>query len=77
MAVKRRKEKKNKMKELIKNSRKIKCCFCDAKENCKRRAYKEHSEEMGISTHCSITPNKKKKAKKKKKSFMEKAVSSL
>lgn len=64
MAVKRRREKKAKMEKLVKDSVLIKCCYCDIKDNCTRRAYKEKSENMGIKTHCSITPNKKKKKKK-------------
>ena len=59
MAVKRKNEKKAKMQNLIKESKKIKCCYCDARENCRSRVYKEKSEEMGINTYCSITPNKK------------------
>lgn len=65
MAVKKRNLKKEKMKNLIKDSKKIKCCYCDARENCRSRAYKENSENMGINTYCSITPNKKVKKNNK------------
>lgn len=68
MAVKRKLEKRNKMKDLIKNSVTIKCCYCNAKDNCSSRYSKEKSEQMGIKTHCSITPNKTKSSIKKKKS---------
>ncbi|MGL5458086.1 MAG: hypothetical protein ACRDBY_00565 [Cetobacterium sp.] len=53
------------MKNLMEKSVKIKCCYCDAKDNCKTRQWKERSEEMGIKTYCSLTPNKIKKTKKK------------
>lgn len=65
MAVKRKNLKKEKMQKLISESKKIKCCYCDARETCKTRAYKEKSEEMGINTYCSITPNKKVKKNKR------------
>lgn len=65
MAVKRKNEKKLKMKKLIKESKKIRCRFCDIKDTCRTRAYKENSEKMGINTYCSLTPNKKKSKKRK------------
>ena len=69
MAVKAKKRKKLRMQELIKNSKKIKCCYCDICDTCTVRAQKEKSENMGIITHCTLTPNilvkKNKKGKKK------------
>lgn len=59
MAVKRRKEKKQKVKKLIKDSMRIKCCYCDAYQTCNTKSTKEKSELMRIITYCSITPNKK------------------
>lgn len=67
MAVKRKKMKKNKIKDLYDRSVKIKCCYCDAKENCSYRGYKESSEKMGITTYCAKTPNRPKSFAKKKK----------
>jgi CobQ-like glutamine amidotransferase family enzyme len=57
MAVKRKNEKKAKMQELISNSRKIKCCYCDLNGKCHVQASKEKSESLGIITHCTLTPN--------------------
>lgn len=70
MAVKARNRKRLKMQELIKNSKKIKCCYCDICDTCSVRSQKEKSENMGIITHCTLTPNilvKKKNKKSKKK----------
>ena len=63
MAVKAKNKKKQKMAELIKNSTKIKCCYCDLSGKCSLQASKEKSEAMGIITHCTLTPNTKKKKK--------------
>lgn len=68
MAVKARNRKRKKMQDLMKNSKCIKCCYCDSKDTCPVRKQKEKSENMGIMTHCTLTPNiftKKKKKKKK------------
>ncbi len=67
MAVKAKNQKKLKMAELIKNSTKIKCCYCDLSGECSLQASKEKSENMGIITHCTLTPNTKKKKKTAKK----------
>lgn len=69
MAVKAKNRKKLRMQELIKNSKKIKCCYCEICDTCNVRAQKEKSENMEIITHCTLTPNvlvkKNKKSKKK------------
>jgi hypothetical protein len=67
MAVKAKNKKKLQMAELIKNSTKIKCCYCDLSGKCSLQASKEKSENMGIITHCTLTPNTKKKKKTVKK----------
>lgn len=69
MAVKAKNRKKNKMKELISKSVKIKCEYCELYGNCKTQLNKEKSEQMGIITYCTLTPNKLKKKTKKKKKF--------
>lgn len=56
--MKERKRKKNKVKEMYKNAKKIKCCYCSLKDNCVHRASKEKSENMGITTYCTLTPRK-------------------
>lgn len=61
MAKKRAKQKKARSQFLTDNAVKIKCCYCDDKDTCKIRAGKERTEKMGITTKCTITPNKKKK----------------
>lgn len=71
MAVKCKKRKKENLKEMYEKSIKIKCCFCDIKETCKFKSYKEHSESLGIKTYCSVTPNKTKKFLKSKKANKE------
>lgn len=65
MAVKQRKRKKNYIKELYKKAVKIRCFRCDDKESCPYRKNKEKSEQMGIVTYCTMTPNKKKRKVKK------------
>lgn len=67
MAVKRKNEKKYKLENLYDKCVKIKCCYCDAKETCKSRSYKESSEKLGITTYCSQTPNRPKSFAKKSK----------
>lgn len=67
MSVKRKLQKKKKMQDLINNSVRIKCCYCNIKDSCSHRYSKEKSEQMGIKTFCSITPNKTKSSIKKKK----------
>lgn len=64
MAKKRAKQKKARSQYLTENAVKIKCCYCDARETCKYRAQKESTEKIGITTKCTMTPNKKKQAKK-------------
>lgn len=60
MAVKKKQLKKNQSKELIEKSVRIKCCYCDIKDDCLLKARKERSEKMGINTFCSLTPNRPK-----------------
>lgn len=70
MAVKAKKRKKLESAESWARAVKIKCCYCDIKEECKFRARKENDENKGIVTYCTQTPNtvgkKKKKSKAKK-----------
>lgn len=61
MAVKARNRKKQNILNMIDNSKKIACRHCDLFRNCKTQEYKEKSEEIGITTYCSLTPNKEKK----------------
>lgn len=58
---------KKRVKKLKENGVNIKCCYCEAKENCKTRAFKEKSEDYGFKTYCTLTPNKTKKFLKKNK----------
>jgi hypothetical protein len=67
MSVKRKNEKRNKLDELYKKSVKIKCIYCDSKDDCRFRKNKEKSEDMGITTYCTMTPNKPKSFLKKQK----------
>ena len=67
MTLKRKSQKRAKLDSLYANSVKIKCCFCDIKETCSVRASKEKSEAMGITTFCTLTPNKTKSFIKKQK----------
>lgn len=64
MAVKAKNQKRNRADELIKNSVKIKCCYCDLSGKCTLQPSKEKSENMGIITHCTLTPNVKKRKTK-------------
>ena len=66
MAVKAKNRKKSKMEELINNSTKIKCCYCDLNGKCNLQPSKEKSEALGIITHCTLTPNVTKKHRKSK-----------
>lgn len=61
----KKKNAKKQMKYLMDNGVKIKCMFCDIKNNCKTRVNKEKSEALGIITYCTLTPNRPKKRKKK------------
>lgn len=75
MAVKARNRKRNESIERDKKAVKIKCCYCNIKEDCKFRKRKEESENKGISTLCTITPNIiVKKKKKTKNAFTEKYI---
>lgn len=65
MAVKRAKQKRKQLDDMYKKSVLIKCIYCEAKENCKTRIGKERSEAMGITTYCTLTPNKTKSYIKK------------
>lgn len=50
---------------------KIKCCYCELKDECNRRKQKEKYEQAGWITRCSISPNRpgvKRKKRKKRKS---------
>lgn len=67
MAVKAKNRKKQKSKEEYGKAIKIKCCYCDINDNCKQRAYKEHSEGLGFTTLCTLTPNVPKKQRRKNK----------
>lgn len=67
MAVKARNRKRARMQKLIADSTKIKCCYCDIKDECTVRASKEKSESLNIVTHCTLTPNVSKKKRKKNK----------
>jgi len=51
---------------------KIKCCFCDARENCKYREGKERSENKGILTLCTDSPNISKSKQKQLSIFLKK-----
>lgn len=59
--------------ETIEKAVKIKCCFCEIKDTCSRRAQKEKYEVAGWTTRCTVTPNrpgaKRKKRKKQKKAL--------
>lgn len=67
MGVKKKNLKKLKLKEMYDKAVKIKCRYCISKDNCRFRVNKEKSENMGIITYCTLTPNKPKKFKKKHK----------
>lgn len=64
MGKKRAKQKKAHSQFLTDNAVKIKCCYCDVKDICTYRVRKEATEKMGITTKCTMTPNKKKTSKK-------------
>jgi hypothetical protein len=67
VAVKRRKQKKKEAEELWKKAVKIKCCYCDLYNTCDRKHTKMKSEKMGITTYCTITPNRPKSFNKSQK----------
>ena len=53
---------------------KIKCCFCELKDECNCRAQKEKYEEAGWTTRCTVTPNRpgaKRKSRKKRKKALK------
>ena len=54
------------MDQLMKESVKIKCCYCLIKDDCPLRKRKEDSEAKGFVTYCNRTPNRPKSAKKNK-----------
>lgn len=51
---------------------KIKCCYCDLKDICHRRANKEKYEQAGMITRCTLTPNRPGSKRKKRKKRKEK-----
>lgn len=57
MAVKRRNQKRRQREEMEIRAVKIKCCYCDIKDDCKHRESKERTEKKGIVTLCCMTPN--------------------
>lgn len=63
----KRKGSKRKLDEAYAAGVKIKCCYCDIKDECLRRNNKEHSESLGFITRCSLTPNRPKSVDKSKK----------
>ncbi len=67
MAVKIRNQKKKEREELMSKAVKIKCCYCQIYSTCTRKITKEKSEAMGITTYCTLTPNRPKSFKKSKK----------
>jgi hypothetical protein len=67
MSVKRANEKRKKLDDMYKSAVLIKCMYCDIKDGCKTRVNKEKSEIMGITTYCTLTPNKTKNYIKKNK----------
>ena len=73
MAVKARNKKKLKMKKLVENAVKIKCCYCDIYNTCTAKVNKEKSEKLGITTYCTLTPNTTKAFIKSKKDRGRKA----
>ncbi len=68
MAVKKKYQKKNYRNDLKRIAVKIKCCYCEAKEDCIYKGRKESDEEKGLMTYCTLTPNMTKKKAKKVKS---------
>lgn len=54
------------MAKLMKESVKIKCCYCLIKDECPHRKQKEDSESKGFVTYCNMTPNIPKSSKKNK-----------
>jgi|GEM_PF-6407070 hypothetical protein len=74
MAVKARNIKKQKMLNIITDSKKIACRHCELCGNCRTQEYKEKSEKMGITTYCSLTPNKEKSKKGISKSKKKKVI---
>lgn len=69
MSVKRMKEK-EKLRNLIDAAPRMRCRYCNIKDNCSRRVDKEMYENNGIMTRCLITPNRLKKKKSVYKLFI-------
>lgn len=67
MAIKKKREKRNDRNTLLKRAMKIKCCYCLNKDTCIYKGRKEKSENVGLNTYCTLTPNRLLKKKKKKK----------
>jgi len=65
--MKRPNDKRKTLDNMYERSVKIKCCYCDLKEDCRNRATKEKSEKMGFTTYCSMTPNRPKSFVKRQK----------
>lgn len=63
--MKARNRKKKEREELEAKAVRIKCCFCDIKDTCNRRAGKEKDEKLGRMTLCTLTPNRPKSFKPK------------
>jgi predicted peroxiredoxin len=61
---------KEQMKHLLEHGVKIKCCYCLSKDNCKTRQWKEKSEALGITTYCTLTPNRPRGWNKHKKTSL-------
>lgn len=74
MAVKARNRKKQSILNLVNSSKKIACRHCVLCGNCSTQKHKEKSEEMGITTYCSLTPNKEMGRKGSSKSRKRKVV---
>lgn len=56
------------MKQLLKtkDAIRIKCCYCELKEECTRRIHKEREERHGLTTYCTLTTNRPQSRKKKR-----------
>ncbi len=46
---------------------KIKCCYCEIADTCKRKHQKERYESKGVITYCSLTPNRPNSKRSKRK----------
>lgn len=63
--MKAKNRKKKERDELMDKAVRIKCCFCDIKDTCTRRAGKEKDEKAGRMTYCTQTPNRPRSFKPK------------